>query len=103
MRVNRGLLDVNCIICRGGRKILILLKRNWSRPYLGCGFPVFLWKCGANLFWKDSKGNGKVDKIDINSEAIAKGLFARIYLVVEISKPLKMKVIYNEMVFLILV
>lgn len=69
---------------------MILLKRNWSWPYLGCGFPVFLWKCG-------------VDKIDINSEAIAKGLFGRIYLVVEISKPLKMKVIYNEMVFLILV
>lgn len=48
-----------------------------------------------NNLRKILKPIGKLCKVDPNSEELSKGLFARVCLEVDISKPLKMKIQYS--------
>lgn len=58
------------------------------------GLPVELW--GESILKKLLKQIGKAIKIDIGSEEVTKGRFARVYVEVDISKPLKVELKYKR-------
>lgn len=58
----------------------------------GYVFLVLEWNYGVIRFFEIVKTSGKVIKIDVDSEEVSRGRFARIYVKVDITKPLKMQV-----------
>lgn len=76
---------------------MTLLKSLLNRLSFGfClpGLPLELW--GESYFSKLLKQIGKVIKIDIDSEDVSKGRFARVCFEVDTSKPLKMEIKYKR-------